>query len=345
MPSAPRSPASRSPTAALAREATEFVQDVSTQLLFDHSRRVFLWASLQGEQIALDYDPELLYVGAMFHDVGLVEGHRSEHERFEIDGANAARAFLERHGLPEEQVMTVWESIALHTTPEIPRYKQPEVRLVTLGVEYDVLGMHFDALTDAAARGGPRRAPADGLQVGHHRGLLGGHARQARHHVRHDEHRRPRGHRARLRAAELLRHDPQLAVRDMIAASSERKLDDSVARAVAGGGLSGIALIHVLQLPDAFAATTYLGLLFIGAAVGCLVLAALLARTGDPRVWAAAGALPTLVLVGYVISRTVGLPGFTGDIGEWSEPLGLASMAFEGLVICVSVAVLDAIRH
>jgi hypothetical protein len=135
------------PDSALAREATEFVRDESTQLLFDHSRRVFLWASLQGNKLGLDYDPELVYVGAMFHDVGLVERHRSEHERFEIDGANAARAFLERHGLPEEQVMTVWEAIALHTTPEIPRYKQPEVQMVTLGVEYDVLGLHFDELS------------------------------------------------------------------------------------------------------------------------------------------------------------------------------------------------------
>jgi hypothetical protein len=135
------------PDSALARDATEFVQDASTQLLFDHSRRVFLWAALQGEKLGLDYDAELLYVGAMFHDIGLVEGHRSEHERFEIDGANAARGFLERYGLPEELVMTVWASIALHTTPEIPRYMQPEVRLVTLGVEYDVLGLHFDALS------------------------------------------------------------------------------------------------------------------------------------------------------------------------------------------------------
>src|SRR3954466_8855565 len=135
------------PDSTLAGDATQFVQDVSTQLLFDHSRRVFLWASLQGEKLGLDYDPELLYVGAMFHDIGLVEGHRSEHERFEIDGANAARAFLERHGVPEERVMTVWESISLHTTPEVPRYKQPEVRLVSLGVEYDVLGWHFDELT------------------------------------------------------------------------------------------------------------------------------------------------------------------------------------------------------
>ena len=60
------------PDSVLAREATEFVQDVSTRLLFDHSRRVFLWASLQGEKLGLDYDPELLYVGAMFHDVGLI---------------------------------------------------------------------------------------------------------------------------------------------------------------------------------------------------------------------------------------------------------------------------------
>jgi hypothetical protein len=136
------------PDSAIARETTELVRDVATPLLFDHSRRVFLWGSLQGERLGIDYDPELLYVGAMFHDIGLVEGHRSKHERFEIDGANAAREFLERHGLPEDRVMTVWEAIALHTTPEVPRYKQPEVRLVNLGVEHDVLGLRFEELTD-----------------------------------------------------------------------------------------------------------------------------------------------------------------------------------------------------
>jgi HD domain len=137
----------RIPDSALARDVTQFVRDVEPQLLFDHSRRVFLWASLQGERHSLKFDPELLYVGAMFHDIGLVEGHRSAHERFEIDGANAARAFLEARGLPEEQVSVVWDSIALHTTPEIPRYKQSEVWLVTLGVEYDVLGLHFDEVS------------------------------------------------------------------------------------------------------------------------------------------------------------------------------------------------------
>jgi hypothetical protein len=154
------------PDSTLAREATEFVEDVSTQLLFDHSRRVFLWASLQGEKLGLSYDPELLYVGSMFHDVGLVEGHRSEHERFEIDGANAARAFLERHGLPEERVMTVWESIALHTTPEVPRYKQPEVRLVSLGVEFDVLGLHFDQLSAEQREAVVTAHPRTGFKTG-----------------------------------------------------------------------------------------------------------------------------------------------------------------------------------
>jgi HD domain len=137
------------PDSRLAREATELVRDGGTPLLFDHSRRVFFWASLQGQRLSLDYDAELLYVGAMFHDVGLLEGHRSVHERFEIDGANAARRFLEQHGLPEEQVMTVWESIALHTTRQVPNYKQPEVRLVALGVSYDIFGLHFDTLTPA----------------------------------------------------------------------------------------------------------------------------------------------------------------------------------------------------
>ena len=135
------------PDSTIAEEATELVRDTSGALLFHHSRRVFLWGSLYGERLLLDYDPELLYVGAMFHDLGLIEGHRSEHERFEIDGANAARSFLERHGLDEQRVTAVWDAIALHTTPEIPRYKQPEVRLVNWGVEYDIQALYFDDLT------------------------------------------------------------------------------------------------------------------------------------------------------------------------------------------------------
>jgi hypothetical protein len=155
------------PDSALAREATEFVRDASTPLLFDHSRRVFLWASLQAQRLSLDHDAELLYVGAMFHDIGLLDGHRSEHERFEIDGANAARAFLERHGLPEEQVMTVWESIALHTTRQVPSYKQAEVRLVAAGSPFDDLtAVQREAVLTAHPRTGFKAGMIEALAAG-----------------------------------------------------------------------------------------------------------------------------------------------------------------------------------
>jgi hypothetical protein len=155
------------PDSTIARETTEFVRDTSTELLFHHSRRVFLWGALVGAQRGLAFDAELLYVGAMFHDIGLIEGHRSVDERFEIDGANAARRFLEQHGVPEHEVMTVRESIALHTTPEIPRYKQPEVELVTAGVEFDVLGIGFDGmpaeLRDEVVAAHPRTGFKEGI--------------------------------------------------------------------------------------------------------------------------------------------------------------------------------------
>lgn len=121
-------------------------------------------------------------------------------------------------------------------------------------------------------------------------------------------------------------------------------VDDAVSRAVAIAGLTGIAVIHVLQLPDAFSETFYLGLLFVGAVVAAVLVAAALTRTSDHRLWSAACALGALVLLGYLLSRTTGLPGATDDVGEWDEPLGLASMVAESLVVCVSSVVLAAGR-
>jgi hypothetical protein len=121
--------------------------------------------------------------------------------------------------------------------------------------------------------------------------------------------------------------------------NSRGALDDAIARAVAIGGLVSIALIHVLQLPVAFAAIGYLGVVFIAAAAACLVLAAVLTRTSDDSAWIAAGGLAGLILLCYVLSRTVGLPGFTEDIGEWSEAPGLASMVVETLLVFLTAAV------
>ncbi|MFF3020360.1 HD domain-containing protein [Streptomyces sp. NPDC057939] len=139
------------PDGALAAEATALVRDTASELIYHHSRRVFWFGSLQGRRKALAYDPELLYIGAMFHDLGLGEKFRDSGRRFEVDGADEARRFLERHGVPQDGIRRVWTSIALHTTPGIPEFMEPEVALVTAGVEYDVLGIGFDEL-DAAAR-------------------------------------------------------------------------------------------------------------------------------------------------------------------------------------------------
>ena len=136
----------RVPDSKLADEATELVRDTSPQLLFDHSRRVFLFGSLQGRRLGVVADPELLYVGAMFHDLGLTERYRESTQRFELDGADEARRFLTGHGIDEDSVRKVWTGIALHTTPEVPYRLEPEVALVTAGVETDVLGINLHEL-------------------------------------------------------------------------------------------------------------------------------------------------------------------------------------------------------
>jgi HD domain len=138
------------PDSALASKATELVRDTESDLLFDHSLRVYLFGALQGRRLGLSYDAELLYLGAIFHDLGLTEKYRSPDERFEVDGANAARRFLNQHDVPVTSVELVWDAIALHTTPGIPKWKRPEVALVTAGVELDVLGLGYhDVPADA----------------------------------------------------------------------------------------------------------------------------------------------------------------------------------------------------
>ncbi|MEV6625365.1 HD domain-containing protein [Amycolatopsis sp. NPDC051106] len=133
------------PDTALAREATEYVRDTAGPLLYDHSARVYLFGALQGRRRGLDFDAELLYVAALFHDLGLVAGHRTD-RRFELDGADEARRFLLGHGVDAERARVAWTAIALHTTPGIPEYMEPEVALVTAGVEYDVLGIGYHDL-------------------------------------------------------------------------------------------------------------------------------------------------------------------------------------------------------
>jgi hypothetical protein len=139
----------RIPDSKLATEITQFIRDTETTLLFNHSSRVYYFGALAGQRRGLKFDAELLYAGAMFHDMGLVPAYSSNADRFEVDGANAARRFLRQHNISEQDIDLVWTAIALHTTPGIPQYMDPVVALVTAGVEMDVLGIDYPSFTDS----------------------------------------------------------------------------------------------------------------------------------------------------------------------------------------------------
>ena len=138
------------PDTPLVRAITAHIRDAENDLLFNHSRRVFIFGALQGRRRGLRPDLELLYAGAMFHDIGLTESYRGSTLRFEVDGANAPRDFLLEHDVAAADAQKVWLGIALHTTPGVPEFLAPETALVTAGVETDVLGIGRDDLSPEA---------------------------------------------------------------------------------------------------------------------------------------------------------------------------------------------------
>ncbi|MET4538560.1 HD superfamily phosphodiesterase [Arthrobacter bambusae] len=135
------------PETELVREATSLVLDAAEDAVFHHSRRVFLWGTLQTRAKGWDVDPELAYVGGLFHDLGLTAKYATTGQRFEVDGADVAFDFLKEHGRSEQDARNVWLGIALHTTPGIPEHLGPEVAVVSLGVETDVLGLNLDRIS------------------------------------------------------------------------------------------------------------------------------------------------------------------------------------------------------
>lgn len=132
------------PDSRLCREITELARDTQPDMLFNHSSRVYYFGALEGVRRELNFDRELLYAGAMFHDAGVLPQFRSPTERFEVDGANAARDFLRARGIAAADIELVWLAIALHTSRGIPGHLHPVISLVTAGVVMDVVGIGYD---------------------------------------------------------------------------------------------------------------------------------------------------------------------------------------------------------
>ena len=135
------------PDGVMARAATDQIRDTESELMFHHSLRAFLFGALTGYRENLTFDAELLYVAAMFHNVGLNVKYQRSPYRFEVDGANAARDFLRQHIVVDRLIDEVWVAIALHTTPGIPEHMSPLVALVSAGVQMDVRGAGHDEFT------------------------------------------------------------------------------------------------------------------------------------------------------------------------------------------------------
>ena len=113
--------------------------------------------------------------------------------------------------------------------------------------------------------------------------------------------------------------------------------NDVAARAVGAVALAALALIHVEDLPDTFAASRLVGaeyLVLIAVSIG--IAAALLTHRAGPRMWFLTGAVAGSAMFAYVLSRTVGIPGDYSDIGNWRCTLGLAALSVETMIICLS---------
>ncbi|WP_114811645.1 HD domain-containing protein [Paraburkholderia kururiensis] len=137
------------PDSTMAQAALATVMATEPDILYRHSVRVFLFAALIGKHRALAYNAELLYVSALFHDIGLTSLYRDSQKRFELDSANALQAFLSCHGVPDDDVAEAARAVALHTSFGLHAEMPPLTALIGAGVETDLLGMHFDEVCQA----------------------------------------------------------------------------------------------------------------------------------------------------------------------------------------------------
>src|SRR5271167_4707577 len=139
------------PDTVLVRDAIDLSRSASSPFLFNHVMRSWLFSVLISEGAQSAPDPEVLAVSTVLHDLGLTDRFAA-HDRFEVDGANAARSFLKDRGVPTPQIQLVWDAIALHTTRSIALHKQPEVAVTHAGISIDVIGAGLDLIPQEKLR-------------------------------------------------------------------------------------------------------------------------------------------------------------------------------------------------
>ena len=133
------------PDGPLITAAIEYAQRLSEPYLFNHAMRSWLFAELIGHTKGIDYDREVVAIGTILHDIGLTAGV-SGANRFEVNGADAARSFITGRGLSDRRAQLIWDLVALNSTPSLALHKEPEVAVGTMGIGLDYGGFGLDAL-------------------------------------------------------------------------------------------------------------------------------------------------------------------------------------------------------
>jgi hypothetical protein len=123
----------------------EYAQRLSEPFLFNHAMRSWLFAEAIGRLKGLDYDHEVVAIGTILHDIGLTASV-SGPNRFEVNGADAALAFVKGEGLSDRRLQLIWDLIALNSTPSLALHKEPEVAVGTMGIGLDYGGFGVEAL-------------------------------------------------------------------------------------------------------------------------------------------------------------------------------------------------------
>lgn len=152
------------PDSAIARQAEELARSVSSDMLFNHVMRCYWFGELFAQQQSVKADSELMFLSAALHDLGLTDLGRGPH-RFEVEGANAARAFLLKHDVPDDRAWRVWDNIALHTW-DLNLFRDNTSRVLELGILYDVIGVAGATLDPAEVSEVVRRYPRLGFKRG-----------------------------------------------------------------------------------------------------------------------------------------------------------------------------------
>jgi len=132
------------PDTPLIAQAMDYARTSSEPYLFNHAVRSWLFSVRLGQLQGVPHDPEVVAVGTLLHDLGLTDSFTGP-KRFEIEGADAARAFAQEQGLDHHRVQLIWDSVALNSTPSIGLYKEAEVALCTAGIGVE-FGFQYDRI-------------------------------------------------------------------------------------------------------------------------------------------------------------------------------------------------------